>query len=340
MRQKRFVQQHESLWDHFEAWLNFLADQSGLRRFKKSKVAQPAPLDLPHAYRQICHHFALANTRLYSPVLLERLNKLVVRGHQRLYSPRSHLLRDTLAYLGGGFASLVRQEKGVVLIALLLFYLPFVSIILAIQWSPELVYSLIDGDQVRQVEAMYDPQADHRLGRERESDSDIYMFGFYIKNNTGIGFQVFAGGLLFGIGTLFFTLFNALFIGAVFGHLTHIGYIDTLYGFVIGHGAFELNAIVFAAAAGLKLSQALIMPGRKSRSRALLDNGRIAVRMMYGVALMFIIAAFIEAFWSSMVMPVAYKYVVGTLLWMLVISYFLFAGRTPRDPVPGTNHPA
>ena len=327
VKQTQFINKHEKLWDDFEQWLDYQSLSRWKKRSKKNPVEAPADLDMPHAYRQICHHFALANSRMYSPILVERLNKLVVRGHQTLYSTRTHVLRDIMQYFSGGFPALIRKEWRVVSIAAALFYIPFIAIIIAIQINPDLVYSIMDGAQIRSMEDMYDPDLHSKLGREREADSDVYMFGFYIKNNTGIGFQVFAGGLLYGIGTLFFTLFNGVIIGAVFGHLTHIGYIDTLYGFVVGHGAFELNAIVLAAAAGLKLSEALIMPRRKSRKRALIDNGKIAVTMMYGVATMFIIAAFIEAFWSSIVMPVTIKYVVGAILWSLVGAYFWFLGR-------------
>lgn len=327
IKQTQFINKHEKLWEHFEQWLEYQSLSRWKKRSKKNPVEVPADLDMPHAYRQICHHFALANSRMYSPILVERLNKLVVQGHQTLYSTRTHILRDIMQYFAGGFPTLIRKEWRVVSIAAALFYIPFIAIIIAIQINPDIVYSIMDGAQIRSMEDMYDPDLHSKLGREREADSDVYMFGFYIKNNTGIGFQVFAGGLLYGIGTLFFTLFNGIIIGAVFGHLTHIGYIDTLYGFVVGHGAFELNAIVLAAAAGLKLSEALIMPGRKSRKRALIDNGKIAVTMMYGVATMFIIAAFIEAFWSSIVMPVTIKYVVGAILWTLVGAYFWFLGR-------------
>ena len=67
--------------------------------------------------------------------------------------------------------------------------------------KPELIFTLMEPIQVAQMEEMYDP--DNRvLGRERESDSDAYMFGFYIYNNISIGFQTFAGGLVFGLGSL------------------------------------------------------------------------------------------------------------------------------------------
>jgi len=43
---------------------------------------------------------------------------------------------------------------------------------------------------------------------------------------------------------------------------------------------------------------------------------------------MLLIAAFIEAYWSSMTYgPAGVKYAVGALLWLLVALYFLFAGR-------------
>ncbi len=331
IKQTQFIKKHEKLWDSFEQWLDYQALSKWKRNSKKYPIEKPADIDFPHAYRQICHHFALANSRMYSPILVERLNKLVVRGHQKLYSTRTHIWRNIINYFAGGFPALVRKEWRVVSIAAALFYVPFFGLIILLQFYPDLVYSIMDGEQLRSIEDMYDPDLHDRIGREREADSDVYMFGHYIKNNTGIGFQVFSGGMLFGIGTLFFTLFNGIFIGAVFGHLTHIGYIDTLYGFVVGHGAFELNAIVLSAAAGLMLARALILPGRKSRKRALIDNGKEAVTMMYGVATMFIIAAFIEAFWSSMVMPVIIKYVVGAVLWSLVGAYFWLLGRNKNS---------
>jgi uncharacterized membrane protein SpoIIM required for sporulation len=213
-------------------------------------------------------------------------------------------------------------------LATALFFGSLIIMILAIQLQPELVYSVIDGQQLVMMEEMYDPNNRSRFGREREADSDVLMFGFYIRNNTGIGFQTFAGGLAFGLGTVFFLLYNGLVIGAIAGHLTQIGYIETFWGFVAGHSAFELTAIVLSGAAGLKLAEALFIPGRKSRRLALLDNSRIAIQIVYAAALLFLMAAFVEAFWSSQaVIPPLVKYLVGISFWILVILYFLRVGR-------------
>jgi uncharacterized membrane protein SpoIIM required for sporulation len=152
-------------------------------------------------------------------------------------------------------------------------------------------------------------------------------------HNIGIAFQTFASGLLFGLGSAFFLLFNGLMIGAVAGHLTHIGFGQTFWSFVIGHGAFELSAIALAGAAGLQLGWALIAPGRLPRAEALRLAARKSVLLICGVMLFLLIAAFIEAYWSSMTAPAPMtKYLVGAALWLLVATYLLFAGRTRHAP--------
>ena len=159
------------------------------------------------------------------------------------------------------------------------------------------------------------------------------MFGYYIMNNIGIAFQTFASGLLFGLGSLFFLLFNGLLIGAVSGHLSQIGYGEPFWSFVIGHGAFELTAITLAGAAGLQLGWALIAPGRHARSEALRLAAAQAVKLVAGVVIMLLIAAFVEAYWSSMTLASSsLKYWVGAALWLLVAIYFLAVGRGTHAP--------
>jgi uncharacterized membrane protein SpoIIM required for sporulation len=157
------------------------------------------------------------------------------------------------------------------------------------------------------------------------------MWGMYIANNVGIDFQCFAGGIIFGIGAVFYMLYNGLIIGAVAGHLTQLGYIETFWGFVAGHSAFELTGAVLSGAAGLKIGLALIAPGNRSRVAALKAAAAVAVRLLYGAALLTFLAAFIEAFWSpERSIPFEIKIGAGIFLWVLTWSYLLLAGRN-RD---------
>ena len=80
--------------------------------------------------------------------------------------------------------------------------------------------------------------------------------------------------MLFGVGTIFYLLFNGVFLGAVAGHLTGLGYIETFWGFVSGHSSFELTAIMLSGAAGLRIGMALIAPGNRTRRRAPLCSDR------------------------------------------------------------------
>lgn len=325
MKQEQFISQYQPQWEQMRAWLDY--QQIPKKQRERDALSEPT-LDFPAAYRQLCHHLALAQSRMYSPLLIAQLNDLVTRGHHRLYTSRLHFAHRFIQFYLQDLPQLVRREWQAMLLAGVLFFGSLFAMLIAIQLEPELVYSVMDGATVANMEDMYDPQRDSRFGREREADSDVYMFGFYIKNNTGIGFQVFAGGLLYGLGSVFFLLFNGLYIGAAAGHLTQIGYIETFWGFVAGHSAFELTAIVLSGAAGFKLAAALIMPGRKSRALALRDNAQEAILIVYGAATLFIMAAFVEAFWSSQTwIPVLVKYAVGIALWLLVIAYFVLLGR-------------
>jgi len=123
-------------------------------------------------------------------------------------------------------------------------------------------------------------------------------------------------------------LAGGLMIGAIAGHLTELGYIETFWGFVAGHSAFELTGAVLSGAGGLKLGLALIAPGNRSRAAALKENAGVAVRLVYGAAMLTFLAAFIEAFWSpGRDVPFEIKVGVGIFMWLLTWAYLLIAGR-------------
>ncbi len=315
MKQQTFEQQHEIQWEQFAQHLATL---------EKKHITSA---QFPQLYRQICHHLALARDRHYSPYLVDKLNRLVLRGHQQLYTQRQHhFLLSFVQFIVADFPQAVRREWRLVSLSALLFFVPLFVMAITVYLYPEIIYSLLSLEQTADIEAMYDPRSDY-VGRNREADSDFLMFGYYIYNNTGIGFQVFAGGVLYCVGSLFFIIFNGLYIGAVSGHLIQLGYHTPFFSFVSGHSSLELLAIVISGAAGLKLGFALIAPQRLHRSQALIQAAQQSVTLLYGIILMFFLAAFIEAFWSSnaAIEPIV-KYVVGISLWMLSLTYFGFTG--------------
>jgi uncharacterized membrane protein SpoIIM required for sporulation len=325
MKQSLFESRHQPQWQAFAEQLKQLEQGQA----KSSDVA-----DFPHQYRRLCQHLALAQERGYSSYLVDPLQQLALRGHQQLYRHRSQLAANILSFVLADFPRLVREQWRFVLAASLLFFGCLAGIALLVLLFPDLIYSIVSPQQVAEMQGMYDPDAS-RLGRaaERASSEDWMMFGYYVMHNIGIAFQTFAAGLLFGLGSVFFLIFNGLVIGAVSGHLTEIGYGQTFWSFVIGHGAFELTAIALAGAAGLQLGWALIAPGCLTRGESLRLAAHKSVQMMCGVMVFLLIAAFIEAYWSSTTGIAPWvKYLVGAALWLLVIAYLSLAGRSHHAP--------
>lgn len=317
MKQLEFERRHSAFWDTMETSL------------QRGGTLEPELLsNFPKDYRRLCQHLAMAKSRRYAAGLITRLNGLVQQGYEALYGQSLNNSASIVEFLVYGFPASLRANAKFLWIAAIVFVLPYAAIMIACMVNDQMVYSVIDAGNVRMVESMYDPDLG-KLGRERQSDSDIQMFGFYIYNNIGIAFKSFATGIFLGVGSLFVLAFNGLHIGAISGHLTALGYTETFYPFVIGHGSFELTAIVFSGAAGLMLGFSILAPGAHTRTRALQNAAKDAIKIMYGVFVMLLIAAFIEAFWSSSsTLPNAVKYAVGALLWVLVYYYcFFFAAN-------------
>lgn len=332
MRQEQFVARHQHEWRQLEHWLQ----QQGRRRnaaagdaATDAGVESLAAADIPQRYRRLCQQLALARRRGYSPQLLEHLQQLMQQGHALLYRAPPPRWRRAAEFLLAGFPRLVRAHGAAMALASALFALPLVAIFGALQLQPELVHQLLDPDQVQQVQRMYAPRAE-RLGRD--SGGDWAMFGVYILNNISIGLRTFASGLLAGIGTLLVLVHNGITIGAVAGHLQQAGAGDPFWRFVAGHAPLELTAIVIAGGAGLQLGHAVIAPGRRRRRDALVHAGVDGARLCLGVAVMLLLAAFVEAFWSSIgSIPAWGKYTVSAVLWLLVLGWLWRGGRGGGD---------
>jgi uncharacterized membrane protein SpoIIM required for sporulation len=335
MTPNEFTRRHEQEWRQLEALITARSGRWSGSRQKGGSSTEPTQGQstdqavFPSLYRRACLHLALARERHYPPALIDRLDRLALSGHQAFYGARSRLPLKIGQFIVHDFPALIRKHARSFWLASTLLYLPVLIMGLLVHFRPEMVYSLLDYDSVRHLEEMYRTGGaiEVEAGSGRGANDNFRMFGFYIKNNISIGFQCFASGILFGLGSVFFLIFNGLIFGAVSAHLIHQGSTGQFFQFVIAHGAFELTAIVLCGMAGLLLGRALISPGRQRRTEALIDAARPAVQIVYGATGMLLIAAFIEAFWSSgAYLPVAGKFIVGGLLWALVAAYFLFMG--------------
>ncbi len=318
----QFEAQYAAEWGELEALLEKLRTPSARKGVSGERVAG--------LYRRACEQLALARARAYPAYLVERLNRLTGEAHQVIYCHRDYGFARLKDLFARDFPQAVRAQRAYVLAAAAVFGIPMLVLGLLVYARPELILSVVDPWTAARYEDMYADAAE-AIGRAREAGTDWTMFGFYIKNNIGIGFQCFASGLFAGIGSLFFLAYNGAFMGAIAGFLTAQGHSATFWSFVVGHAPFELTAIVLCGAAGLRIGHALIAPGRRRRSEALVLAARSGVVLIYGATAMLVAAAAIEAFWSSgRWMPLAVKYAVAVIGWAAVLGYFWRQGRNAR----------
>lgn len=322
MKQQQFEQQRLASWREFTEVL----DELDLY-YKRNRASIPE--DFAAQFRHISNDLALARDRMYSIELINYLNDMAARAHKYMYQKRGYFIRPLVHLVQYQIPRLFRTEWSLSVITLLLFFVPLIATAMVVHNSPEYIYSLMSDKQVNGMAENYSASAE-KLGRGEGSSADINMFGVYVWNNISIDFRCFAAGILFGVGTLFFVLFNGLLIGAVIGYLGQLSptHAENLYSFIAGHSAFELTGLILSAMAGLMLGRALLTPGNFTRGTALARATRAAMPLLYAAFMFTLLAAFIEAFWSARIdVSANTKYWVGGILWATTPLYFLFTGR-------------
>ncbi len=324
LNQQAFEAAHAEHWKTIEHILDVL--ESG-KFWRKHTVNTE---NFPQLYATLCQHHAIATSRGYSHSLTNRLHSIIRRGHQQLYRYRGNWLQNTFTFIARGFPMAIRREWRLVSLAALLFFGPFFIMLIVCAYNPSITDLVLGSEQRQSMEAMYDPAERTFRPKGNEDSSSFYMFAFYIYNNVSIGFKMFAGGMLFGVGSALIAVFNGTVIGAVAGHLSGIGYGNTFWSFVPGHSAPELLGLVICGAAGLMLGRALISPGQRTRRLALLEEARSALPLVLGASCMIAFAAIIEAYWSPRDLALTIKISVGLMIWVLFLAYFIFAGRSSK----------
>ena len=319
MNQKDFVARRRSEW----AWLEETLDL-GRRRFSRRADA------FPTAYRRAVRDLNIARTENFDPFLVDRLDRMVSRGHGRLYEDRRVRWPGLLDFLAVDFPAAVRRERTLVISFAVAFLLVGLLAGFYVGRSPgafALWFSQATADNLSE---MYDPASTH-FPTPRDVSGDADMFGYYIYNNISIAFQAFSTGFLLGVGSVLYLMYNGAFLGAATVYLMEAGYAETFFSFIAGHVAVELTAIILAGAAGWRLGMVIVRPPtRLSRKEGFRVVGRRVLPLVYGSVFFLVLAAAIEAFWSSRPFAPGTKYAFGAAVFAAMMLYFLLFGRDRR----------
>ncbi len=190
-----------------------------------------------------------------------------------------------------------------------------------------LTYTNPDNADILGLGQERDTLADHQTWTDIPVEARPYASAFIMSNNIKVALLAFAGGLTFGLFSIYILVFNGLSVGAILGLAVHYGLGESLLTFIIGHGVIELSVIFMAGGAGLQLAWALLNPGAYRRRDALALAARRAVALAVAAVPLLIVAGLIEGFISPSAAPLIVHLAVGLISGVLLYAYLGLFGR-------------
>ena len=218
--QDAFVARRRADWDALAA---LLAHGRGWHRLSSATISRAAGL-----YRSVAADLMRAQAAGYGPDLIALLDGLAARAHAALYSAPPYRLGAIGDLLRRDFPRTVRRYWRFMVFAAVLFALPGVVGFAGARRSRAFALGVLPEEAAEQMEQGYARPVEEG----RTAGSNAFMAGFYVHNNVGIAFRCFATGILFGLGSMFFLVYNGLSIGAVAGTVTAAGHGRNLLTFI------------------------------------------------------------------------------------------------------------
>ncbi|SDL20007.1 stage II sporulation protein M [Streptomyces indicus] len=311
-----FVTAHRAEWDRLDALL---------RRQRRLSGAEADELVV--LYQRTATHLSLIQSSAPDPQLTGRLSQLVARARSAVTGTRRASWRDVTHFLGHGFpAAMYRTRHWWVPVALL-------STLVAalIGWwigtHPEVQSAIAAPEELRQLTR---PGGDYET---YYSSHPAASFAAQVwTNNAQAAAMCLVLGAFLCFPVIWILFLNMLNLGVGIGLMSSAGRLDTFLGLVLPHGLLELTAVFVAAGTGLRLGWTLIDPGPRTRRTALAEEGRAALGMAIGLALVLFVSGAIEGFVTPSGLPTWARIAIGVAAELAFLLYvYGVGGRAVRS---------
>lgn len=298
---KAFMNHNQAMWSKLETALNEWG----------SKPNHKQLLELGRLYRHVSSHLAHAQTNFPSHEINDYLQTLVIRSHNIIYGvKKKNHWRSIVHFFTIEFPELFYERSRFFFIALSLLTFGFVF---------AFFLTLIDDSYAKFFLGNLTPLHPEELSQQ-EWNHAITSSSIMI-NNIYVAFFCFAWGALFGIGTVWSLLLNGGMIGALAALYQQIGGNYIFWAYIWPHGVIELTAIFIAGAAGLSLAYHFFVPGELTRYQSFKKEGKVTIKLVFGVIPMFIVAAIIEGYITPAQLPHWTKYLFSAITLVLLLIY-------------------
>ncbi|MFF2509159.1 stage II sporulation protein M [Streptomyces sp. NPDC058067] len=310
-----FVSAHRAEWDRLDALL---------RRRRRLTGAEAD--ELVTLYQRAATHLSLIQSSAPGPQISGRLTQLVARARSAVTGTRRASWRDVTTFLTQGFpAAVYRSRHWWVPTALL-----STAIAALLGWwigtHPEVQASIAAPAELRDLT---------RPGGQYEtyySSHPAASFAAQVwTNNAQAAAMCLVLGIFLGLPVLWILFQNMLNLGVGIGLMSSAGRLDTFLGLVLPHGLLELTAVFVAAGTGLRLGWTVIDPGPRTRRAALAEEGRAALGMAIGLALVLFVSGAIEGFVTPSGLPTWARITIGIAAELAFLVYvYVLGGRAAR----------
>ena len=331
----RFIQERKSRWEDLERMLQQI-DHSGISSLTLGEARRFSRL-----YRATSSDLIQARHITANYEVLHYLNSLVARAYGHIYEGSQFRFRDIVLFYLETFPSLVRKNWQVItlsaLILLIGFLFGFSALILdpsaAMYLIPKQHQDVVPSQRVREIEEGKEPF---------DADRSAAFSSFLYTHNLEVSFVAFALGITFGLGTIIILFINGLMVGSLAAAYYLDGVSLFFWAWILPHGVIELTCIIISGGAGLILARGLLAPGRSSWRQALWREAGVAVKLIFGLIPLFILAGIIEGTISQIHEP-HIPYVLKLLFAFgmgLILFYYLWLYQFPGGEHPALNAPA
>jgi uncharacterized membrane protein SpoIIM required for sporulation len=219
------------------------------------------------------------------------INGIASGIYQDIYKNKKEKYSRVFSFWKYELPLLFKKYHGLLLFTFLLFCL-FVGIGVFSSIKDESFIRGILGDQ-------YVDMTEENISRGEpfgvyKSDNPFTMFVRIAMNNTFVSLLMVMGGILLGLGTIYYMWWNGLMLGC-FQYMFFakgLGFQSILVIWV--HGTLEILSLVIAATAGLVIARGILFPGTYSRSVSFSRGIKDALKIMIVLVPIFIVASFFE----------------------------------------------
>jgi uncharacterized membrane protein SpoIIM required for sporulation len=278
MQETEFIGQNKEKWTEFEDILH-----------RKDKD----PVRITHLFIETTDDLSYSRTRYANRSVRVYLNGIAQQVFQTVYKNKTKT--------PGSFGRFWKQElpdamwfaRKSLLLSFLLFMFGVSIGVLSSIYYPDFAKIMLGSGYVEMTEANISEGDPMKVYKDSEP---LRMFLRIALNNIYISFLTFVLGIFFGVGTVLIILQNSIMVGAFIYFFIERGLFKESFLAIMLHGTLELSMIVMAGCAGFALSKGLIFPGTYTRGQALVFSARNGVRIMIGVSVLLVYAAFIESF--------------------------------------------